>query len=310
MPDDGNPLLKRRRLAAVLREYRQRAGLNLDEVAENLYCSTTKISRLENAQRPANPRDVRDLCNLYGVPEDRREELMALAKASREPGWWEAYDLSDSYVRYIGHEAAASAIRDYKSQVVNGLLQTEEYAYALTAGYFSPVDPLVVGRLTDARMRRQQLFFAREPLPTMHFLLDEVALHRPIGGARTMADQLRRMIELGRTPEITIQIVPLAAGAHAGLETTFTILDFPDDSMPSVVNAYDIFGEVHLERPHEVEQSNQVFDRVAAMALDPPGSERLLAEVSEQYEAKAASIDEPSGDGADHVDEAGAGEGR
>ncbi|ASW54951.1 hypothetical protein CIK06_13270 [Plantactinospora sp. KBS50] len=284
MTQGGNPFWKRRRLANLLREHRQRSGLNLEEAASALYCSPTKISRLETGQRPANPRDVRDLCVLYRVADAQREEMMALAVAGRQPGWWEAYEVPEIQGRYLGLEAEAGSIRDYKSSMVSGLLQTEDYAYAVTAGYFLPVDPLVVRRLTDARMQRQQIIFGRSPLPRMHFLLDEAVLHRRVGTAEVMAGQLGHMVEVAAFPEATIQVVPFSAGAHAGMETTFAILDFADKEAASIVHVEDVFGDIQLERPHEIERSAQVFDRVAAVALDAEQSIDLLLAMQARYQ--------------------------
>lgn len=286
MAEATNPQLKRRQLAAQLRELRQAAKMSIEEVADHLLCSPAKISRMETGQRAASLRDVRDLCALYEVPTERGKELMALARDGRQRAWWESYDLRQSYARYIGFEAAATTILDYKSSIVTGFMQTEAYAYALISSFFKPVDPMMVQQLTQARLQRQQALFERDPLPRVHVLFDETVLHRVVGGPQVMAEQLLRMIDATRLAEVTIQVVPFAVGGHAAVESTFTILEFDeDDGLPSVLHVEDVFGSLQFERDADVERSREIFERSRAVALSPADSVDLMAAMRERYAA-------------------------
>src|ERR1700687_6062057 len=93
MPAHSSPTVKRRRLAAELRSYRDRAGLTIDEVAERLEWSTAKISRIENARVSVLPRDVKFLLGVYGIADtdDAWDVLISLARESRQKGWWQQY---------------------------------------------------------------------------------------------------------------------------------------------------------------------------------------------------------------------------
>src|SRR6266496_2980119 len=124
-----SPTLRRRELGARLRQLRMDAGKTADDVAQRLMVSSTKISRLETGARGVSLRDVRDLCDVYGVSAEEREHLMSLARQSREDSWWQRYDLP--YSTYVGLESAATPISDFKSDVVHGLLQTDNYAHAV-----------------------------------------------------------------------------------------------------------------------------------------------------------------------------------
>ena len=86
------PTLRRKELGARLKKLRQARDLTAEQVAEQLMVSATKISRLETGTRGVNPRDIRDLCTIYGVGDEERERLMTLAKQSRESSWWQQYD--------------------------------------------------------------------------------------------------------------------------------------------------------------------------------------------------------------------------
>src|ERR1700743_3049981 len=119
----GSPTVRRRELGAMLRALRNERGLTVDQVAAELLCSPSKVSRLETGQRGATLRDVRDLCDLYGVTEAAdRERLMTLAREGKQQGWWQSYDLD--YATYVGLEEAAVALTYFQSSIVPGILQT------------------------------------------------------------------------------------------------------------------------------------------------------------------------------------------
>src|SRR5262249_36628853 len=124
-----SPVVRRRELGALLRDLRIEAGLTVEQVAEQLMVSPSKISRLETGQRGASLRDVRDLCNLYEVTDEEREHLSELAKSSKRPAWWQRYSLP--YANFVGLEAEALRISDFESGAFPGLLQTPDYARAI-----------------------------------------------------------------------------------------------------------------------------------------------------------------------------------
>jgi transcriptional regulator with XRE-family HTH domain len=284
-----NPVIQRRQLAAMLREGRQRAQVTIERVAEHLLCSPAKISRMETGQRAASLRDVRDLCALYEISDDLRDQMMDLARQSRERAWWAEYELPTPYANYVALEAAATRFQFFRSSVVPGIMQTERYAYDVIAAYFSPVDPMIVRRLTTARMQRQERFYQRDPLPEVHVVLDEAVLHRAVGGPEVMSEQLTRILDLTKLPETTVQVVPFSAGGHAAIECTFIVLFFEDDSRPRVVYVEDVFGSMHMERPLDVEQAEQVFQRAAAVALNPAESADLITAMRDRYAAAPPS---------------------
>jgi len=215
---------------------------------------------------------------------------MTLAREGRQRAWWESYDLRQSYARYIGFESAAVSILDYKSSIFTGFMQTEAYAHALISSCLKPVDSLMVQRLTQARLQRQAVLFERDPLPRIHLVFDEAVLHRVVGGPEVMAEQLRRMVDVADQPEITIQVIPFAVGGHAGVESTFTILEFDDDvGLPRVLHVEDVFGSLQFERDADVDRSIEVFERCKAVALSPADSVELMAAMRDRY---AAASDE------------------
>lgn len=279
---EGSPTVRRRELASALRRLRLDKGLTAEQVAGLLMCSASKVSRMETAQRAATLRDVRDLCEIYGVSDQaERDRLMTLARQAKEQGWWQSFDLP--YSTYIGLEAEAVAVKDFDSAVVPGLLQTADYAHALYGAPLpEPSIPVLTPELIDqqvaARLRRQDLLSKagdRSEL-RLHAVMDEAVLRRVIGSPAVMDDQLTRLIEMSRERNVTIQIVPYSAGAHPALDSTFNILEFADGA-PSVVYVEGLVGKIYVERPDEVERYLKVFDWLSCMALSPGQSAELMS---------------------------------
>lgn len=279
---ETNPTLRRRELGFLLRQLRSERELSIEDVAERAMFSATKLSRLETGRVGASPRDIRDLCIVYGITDGaERERLMALAREGKQRAWWQQYDLP--YASYVGLEAEAASISDYNSDIVPGLLQVEGYAHALFESADPPLDHAAMKQRTDARVRRQALL-TRDDAPLFHYIVDESALRRPIGGPAVMRAQLARIIEAARLPKVTFQIVPLDVGAHPGLMSNFVILEFNKPEVNDVVYVEGAVGNIYLESAADLERYRRILSRLQAIALDPEGSAAKVARIAEAYE--------------------------
>lgn len=274
-----NPTLRQRQLAIRLRELRHRAGLSLADVAEALLCSQAKISRIETGKRRASPRDVRDLCNLYGIAD--HSELMALARDAQQKEWWLEYD-DPEFRPMIGLETEARAVTEYETTTVPGLLQTEDYARAVIVGWLPRIDHTILQERVDARMKRQELL-TRSDAPRYWVLLDESALHRHVGGRNTMHGQLLRLVESAELPHITIQVIPFTAGAHMGFDSAFRLLEFDKNSgIPDTVYVETLMGGFYLEGDR-TERFRESIDHLRAMALSPRDSVTCIEQLSTHF---------------------------
>jgi transcriptional regulator with XRE-family HTH domain len=280
MAGKSSPTLRARELGSRLRELRHNAGLSVEDVAGRLYCSAAKISRIETAGRAVSLRDVNDLCGIYGAPEDEREHLMSLARESKQPAWWQQYDLPFS--NYIGLEAAASAISDFTIGFVPGLLQTEDYAQALIEGLRPTMDAETMQQVVASRMTRQLLLTQDQP-PRLWAVIDEAALHRVVGDPSVMNAQLAVVVQKAKLGNVTVQVVPFGAGAHPGLDSQFTILDFDQPGLTGVAYVEGLVGYLYLERPHDIERYRSSFDQLRALALGPRDSIALVESVAQSY---------------------------
>jgi transcriptional regulator with XRE-family HTH domain len=260
-----SPTVRRRRLGNELRRLRMRAGVTIDQVAKELECSESKISRIETGQVTALPRDVDDMLKLYEVSDERRDELMQLAREARKKGWWHAYGVVPRSV-YFGFEAAAEQISTYESMLIPGLLQTPAYARTILRTMHPNLSAEDIEQRVRVRKVRQDLLRQDDP-PTVRVVLDEAVLRRPIGGPETMREQLDRLAEAAALPTVTIQVVPFHVGEHMGLFGPFTILSFREPSQSDVVYLENATRESFLEAEEELREYEYAFDQLQGIAL-------------------------------------------
>jgi transcriptional regulator with XRE-family HTH domain len=287
MASAQSPTVRRRRLALELRRLREAARLTCEDVAERLECSASKISRVETGRVSVSPRDVRDMLEIYGVPDEQRDSLVQLARESRQKGWWHAYgdSVQPHFATYLGLESAASEIRIYEVNLIPGLLQTEEYARAvITAGMVnSPRSE--IERTVALRMERQQV--ARSSTPKVWAVLDEAALRRQVGGPEVMRVQLEYLREMCGMPNVSLQVIPFDGGAHPGMGRPFVILVFPELVDPDVVYLEDLTSALWVEDVVQVDRYNVFFNHLRATALSFENSAALMTAVLKDMCASA-----------------------
>ncbi|MEV5412596.1 helix-turn-helix transcriptional regulator [Thermopolyspora sp. NPDC052614] len=270
-----SPTVRRRRLAAALREARAKSGLSREEVADQMEWSTSKVYRLEYGRTAASWRDVRDLCELYGVPSPEKDGLVQLARDSRQRGWWSEYqDIFPS--NFVGLESDASIIRSYESELIPGLLQTEDYARALNRTFRPSAPEDEIERRVSARMARQGVFDRSTP-PELTCILSEAVIRRCLAiDGDVGAAQLRALIAAAERPNITIRIVPLATGLHPGMDGAFVIIGFPDEADPDVAYVEGLMGSVFVESVDGVKRYKLIWDQLSGHALSAAESRDLI----------------------------------
>lgn len=268
----------------MLRRLRTERGLSVEDVTSRAMFSPTKLSRLETGRVGASPRDIRDLCIVYGITDTaERERLADLAREGKQRAWWQQYDLP--YATYIGLETEATSISDYDSDIVPGILQVEGYARAIFETGDPPLDNAGIEQRTEARMRRQALLTRDEgPLSQYTLIVDEGALRRPIGSAAVMRAQLARIIEAASLHKVTFQVIPFGVGAHPGLQSNFVILEFDKATVNDVVYVEGAVGNIYLESAADLVRYKRILSRLQSIALDPEGSVAMVARIAETYE--------------------------
>jgi transcriptional regulator with XRE-family HTH domain len=276
-----SPTVRQRELAARLRKLRSDRGFTVDEVAKELLCSSTKISRIETGARRATLRDVRDLSRLYEVTDEAAAELMKLAQEAREPGWWTQYnDLQ--LTPYIGLEQDATVINYFSMSFLHGLVQTEDYARAIIKRMTPKISEEVFEQRVEARRLRQDLLNRDKP-PRFRMLLDESVLYRQVGGPAVMAAQLDKLLMLMREQKVSVQIIPFEAGAYDSTDSNYVYLKFDRPDLPDIVFVEGLTSHLYHERPDEAERYQESFENLRDLALSPRESETRIAEMRSKY---------------------------
>jgi transcriptional regulator with XRE-family HTH domain len=221
MSNDEDPLLARKRLRISLRFWREQRSLTQKQVAEALDWSTSKVVRIESGEVRVSMTDLHALLTLYEVPGgDEIATLSGLGRAARKPPWYRVYQdvLDPGFDEYLGYEGSAALIETFHILLIPGLLQTADYARAVMAGNGAEEAEARIA----LRLERQAMLRLPDG-PSLYCLIDEAALHRRIGGAAVMREQLLRLRD-EPGPGVSIGIIPFTKGAHSSMSQPFTLL--------------------------------------------------------------------------------------
>ncbi len=277
---NGSPV-RRRQLGRQLRLLRERAGLTLEEAAPKLDWSASKLSRIELAQQVVDVHGLRSMLDLYQVADDWAE-LTELVREARRRGWWRAYGLGDD--SYIGFEAGAVRVTEFALTSVPGLLQTQGYSRALFAGSLVRRTRAERQNLVAVRAIRQQRLAASSDNPLeLVTVIDETVLHRPTGGEKVFAEQLRHLADCAELPSVTLQVLPTGAGADLPVTSGFIVLGFGDLDEPDMAYAEHSLGAVLIQKKAEVTRSRILFDRLRSLALGPTDSVERIKQHAERF---------------------------
>ncbi|SDS77452.1 helix-turn-helix domain-containing protein [Actinoplanes derwentensis] len=280
MSGDPGPMVRRRQLSALLHRYRLASGKSVKEVAERLFEAPSKVTRIEKGQRLATVRDIADLSRIYDLPDDVRDQLMDLARGSRERQWWQRPDLSPALQILIGMEGTAQSISEFELTLVPGLLQTSEYADALLRRWV--LDAGKRSELVAVRMRRQEILRPGSS-PALRVVVDEAVLRRQVGGPEVMREQLSHVSELATSGICDFRVIPFGVSEPVGVKNGFTVLEFgnltalPDATpIPGVLFLELSDGDRYLDDPDQIEYHLSYFQSLQAQALTSEESINII----------------------------------
>ncbi|MEV6832706.1 helix-turn-helix transcriptional regulator [Amycolatopsis sp. NPDC051102] len=266
-----SPVVSQRRVLAEIREAREALQLTQKDVAEALDWSTSKLIRIENGAVGLSITDLKALLLHYGITDrDRVETYVAMAKAGREPGWWDQYKrfVKPEFVKFLGLETAATVLRQYQLHLVPGLLQVPEYTRSLVTN--NTGDPDVQARRIKLRADRQRRL---EDTELEHFfILDESVLHRRITDGENWLTQLRHLREVAQKPNVTLQVLPFKAGWVEGMQSSFELLQLSEQSNDLFLNLEQPDGDQFFDDvigAEKAAQFIQIFYRLEDAALTP-----------------------------------------
>ncbi|WP_329127588.1 helix-turn-helix domain-containing protein [Streptomyces sp. NBC_01465] len=285
----GNgPAVRRRKLGEELRNLRLRAGFTSSQAAQLVGWHQSKISRIETGSSGVKSADVALLLDAYGVHDPGQRALFTAlsgAGGSEGPHWWHAYRglLPPQYRDFISLESQAHTARTLETVAVPGLLQTPEYARAVTRASLQQLPELpkdTVDSLVDVRVARQEVLRTECPLD-LSAVIDEAVLRRPVGGRGVMAEQLRHLTETAQLPHVRLQVLPFAIGGYVGMTGPFIIFSFPNIADLDVVVLDHLTSSLYLERKEDLEAYSAAFRTIQALALPPQHSLELIAGIGD-----------------------------
>jgi len=289
MAERDSPSIRERRLAGELRLLRVTAQLHGKDVAARLGWSTSKVSRIETGRIGVSPDDLDRLLHLYEVPDDQARRMRRLAPSARAKGWWDAYadTLSAGYASLIRLESGSRALQCYCALVPHALVQTPEFARNVIEATWQRPSLAEVERRVQVCRRRQRVLDGAgrtEPL-RLAAVIDEAVLRRPVRAVDGSPDpavvrgQLDRLITVAARPNVTIQVLPFAAGLPPVTAGSFSILESLATEAPDVVYLENKTRISFIDSEAEVYRYTRDFDLLTAMALSPGESLDLLRSV-------------------------------
>lgn len=286
------PTVRRRQLGRELRKLREAAGFKAEQVALEVRCSPSRVSRIETARVRITPGTVHELLDVYRVEGAERQRLVALARQAQEAGWWQAHSdsLTWEYSTLIALEHDATELRTFESSVLPGLLQTEEYARTVLRKTLLEQTPDSAEEKLVVRLARQRILTRAEDPVRLWAILDEAVLRRQVGGADVMGPQLRHLVEMAELPNVQLQVLPFARGAYACNTGPFLMLGFADGmdgeepaeepADSDVVYVENEAGDIYVEKEPGVARYRMVFDNLRADALTCAESTAWLARLA------------------------------
>lgn len=291
MAKDGAGLsLPRRQLGRHLRRGRIEANLTLEQVGLEMEWSISKLGRIERGETgKLTTRDVEALCGIVGFDAVTTTAMVGLNKQAAEKSWWHSFGdlIPEGFNVYVGLETSARSMDIFRPDIVPGLLQTADYARALDRIYFPDDSEAEQDRRVQLRSKRQTIVTRKSNPTEVAVVLHESVLHTVVGGPAVMSTQLRHLADIGTRPNVSVRVLPFAAGLPVGTPTgPYVILDFTADRLgetePTVIYVESFTGDMYLEGETDIRHYREASATLHRAALDAVNSRNLLRQVAKR----------------------------
>jgi transcriptional regulator with XRE-family HTH domain len=275
------PLGPRRAIATAVKKLREDRGKLLNEVARDLMMSTSKLSRLENAQGKPLPRDIRDLVRYYeieGTPLAAR--LDRWVKAAQRPGWWTSYDdeVIEGLDAHLAYEVDASIARVYTIPFLPVLLQTPDYTQAVYRDMERRPEP-EIHQLLAVRLRRQDALRSREGLEPLRLIAVTHESHQLVGSPDIMREQLDVLVERSTAPNITLRVLPFTAKPVFSMTCMYALFEYKDVGESDIVHIETHAGFFSVEDEDQVQKYRTYHDALMRASLTEEESRSLIRSI-------------------------------
>lgn len=275
-----SPTVLKRYVGLELRRLRESAGFKRDQVAERAGCATSHITHLEVARNLPKVPELELLLRHYGAAKRIPAFLELLDAARTGQDWWEPYvgAAPTWFELFLGLEASAERISSYDALIIPGLFQTPDYAEHIVRTDDPELTSAEVGLRVELRMARQDVLGRQPDPPIVVTVLDESVLYRPAVDEMVLAEQLNHLLKLAESPTISVRVLPLAAGVHAGISGTFMLLTFPAmlENDPGVAYTEDRIRGTYYDDPAEIARYRATLTRVQDLAYSAEESRTVI----------------------------------
>ncbi len=276
----SSPTVLKRYIALELRRLREAAGFKREQVAARLRCVVSHVTHLEIMRNLPKGPEVEVLLNFYGVAERTAAFLDLVDAARKGRDWWIPFKgaAPEWFDLYLAMESSAVQIDSYDSMIVPGLFQTPAYAKAVIRAGEPELADAEFARRVELRMARQDVLTRQPDPPIVWSVLDESVLYRPAGAPQVLVEQLEHLVKLLDLPLVTIQLLPLEVGVHAGIDGTFMILTFPPEleGDPGIAYTEAPTRGTYYEDRAEIMTYRNTLRRVQVHARTPQETRTLL----------------------------------
>jgi transcriptional regulator with XRE-family HTH domain len=281
------PLAPRRAIAEAIKDLREKSGKSLQDVADDLLISKSKLSRLENAQGRPLPRDVRDLITYYGLEaQPLAGRLRRWVRDAQRSGWWTDFDVllaTSGLEAHVAYETDATVERIYTLPFVPALLQTEDYAAAIFRD-MEGRSPDEVAQLVEYRLRRQEVLSAREGLPPLQLIAvtHESALRQAVGSPRIMREQLEALAGRRSDPNVRLHVLPFSAKPVFSMTCMYAYFEY-EDLGQDLVNIETHAGFYNIDDSEQVANYMDAHRSLVAASLSEDDTRDFIASIRDEW---------------------------
>lgn len=275
------PSVRRRQLGAALRQLRKDSGTSREDAAGWLEITVQTLSKVELGRQAIKSPNVRLLCQLYDIDASTTDTLLRLAKEANQRGWWASYrdTVPEWFRQFVSFEGDASELWEYQAEFVPGLLQTSEYAKAITRASRPNVTDAELARSVELRRQRQEQLDGDHP-PHLHLYLNEAVVRRAVGSPEVMHEQLDYLMTASKLDHVSLRIVPFSAGAYAAMAGSFVLIHFPEEDEPAFAYLENDRGALYQEDPGDIARYSVMVDQLAERGLSEADTRVMLDEVA------------------------------
>lgn len=287
----ATPALCRLQLGSELRQLRLAAGLKGAQVVKKLIWSPSKLTRLETGENSSvETPDVMALCEIYGADPETRARLQGYAGVTKtKKDWWLTPEyrpvIGPGFKAFLDLEATATALQNYESEFVPGLLQTEAYVRVIHQRAHQGRSAEDIDRLVTVRTTRQAVLSRQGSPLKFTAIINQAVLHRQVGDPSVMRDQLRHIIDVAESrPNVNVQVVPFHAGAHPGMNGSFVVIRFPERLALKPMVYLENLADAWVKRgDSDVERYGDAFSDLRALAPGPQESLSMIKEAIKEH---------------------------